>query len=28
MKLRTLGVRIDTLTEEQKEYISSWKAGT
>ncbi|UCG43899.1 MAG: adenosylhomocysteinase [candidate division WOR-3 bacterium] len=28
LKLRTLGVRIDRLTQEQKEYISSWKAGT
>ncbi len=27
-KLRTLGVDIDTLTEEQKKYLSTWKEGT
>ncbi|MCJ2519387.1 MAG: adenosylhomocysteinase [Candidatus Thermoplasmatota archaeon] len=27
-KLRTMGVRIDGLTEGQREYISSWEAGT
>jgi adenosylhomocysteinase len=28
LKLKTMGVKIDELTEEQKSYISSWKAGT
>jgi len=28
LKLETMGVEIDELTEEQKEYLSSWQAGT
>ena len=28
LKLRSLGVEIDTLTEEQKRYLSSWEEGT
>ena len=28
LKLETLGIRIDTLTEEQKRYLSSWDEGT
>jgi len=28
LKLKTLGVRIDRLTAEQRKYISSWQAGT
>ena len=28
LKLKAMGVRIDTLTKEQKEYLSSWEAGT
>ncbi|MCI0341439.1 MAG: adenosylhomocysteinase [Planctomycetales bacterium] len=28
VKLRALGVRIDTLTKEQDEYLKSWKEGT
>ncbi len=28
LKLRTLGIRIDRLTQEQREYVSSWRAGT
>ncbi|MFC2168940.1 adenosylhomocysteinase [Acidobacteriota bacterium] len=28
MKLETLGVKIDILTEEQKKYLSSWQEGT
>ena len=28
LKLDTMGVEIDQLTEEQKEYLSSWQAGT
>ena len=28
LKLRAMGVNIDTLTEEQKRYLSSWEAGT
>ena len=28
MKLKAMGIKIDTLTEEQKEYLSSWEAGT
>jgi len=28
LKLRALGISIDTLTPEQLEYISSWETGT
>ena len=28
LKLKAMGVKIDTLTREQKEYLSSWEAGT
>ncbi len=28
LKLKTLGVKIDSLTSEQKEYLNSWKMGT
>ena len=28
LKLESMGMRIDELTEEQKEYLSSWKIGT
>lgn len=28
LKLRALGIRIDTLTAEQSEYLSSWETGT
>ncbi len=28
LKLKSMGVRIDTLTEEQKEYLVSWEMGT
>ncbi|MBI4834844.1 MAG: adenosylhomocysteinase [Planctomycetes bacterium] len=28
LKLQTLGVKIDTLSERQKEYLSSWQEGT
>ena len=28
LKLKSMGVKIDTLTREQKEYLSSWEAGT
>jgi adenosylhomocysteinase len=28
LKLESMGVGIDTLTEEQKEYLSSWTMGT
>lgn len=28
MKLKTLGVKIDTLTPEQKKYLTDWKEGT
>lgn len=28
LKLRSMGVRIDALTEEQKNYLSSWELGT
>ena len=28
LKLKSMGVKIDTLTKEQKEYLSSWEAGT
>jgi len=28
LKLKSMAVKIDTLTEEQKEYLSSWESGT
>jgi adenosylhomocysteinase len=28
LKLKSMGISIDTLTREQKEYLSSWEAGT
>jgi adenosylhomocysteinase len=28
LKLKSLGVKIDLLTKEQKRYLSSWEAGT
>jgi len=28
LKLAAMGVEIDTLTEQQQEYLSSWEAGT
>lgn len=28
LKLKSLGIKIDALTEEQKEYLSSWQMGT
>jgi adenosylhomocysteinase len=28
LKLESMGIRIDALTEEQKEYLASWKLGT
>jgi adenosylhomocysteinase len=28
LKLQSMGMEIDELTEEQKEYLSSWKIGT
>jgi adenosylhomocysteinase len=28
LKLRALGINIDTLTPEQLEYLSSWETGT
>jgi adenosylhomocysteinase len=28
LKLAAMGVKIDELTEEQKEYLASWTAGT
>jgi adenosylhomocysteinase len=28
LKLQSMGIRIDTLTEEQKKYLSSWEMGT
>jgi S-adenosylhomocysteine hydrolase len=28
MKLLSMGVQIDSLTEEQKEYLTSWEKGT
>ena len=28
LKLKSLGVKIDKLTLEQKEYLNSWQAGT
>jgi adenosylhomocysteinase len=28
LKLKSLGVKIDTLTKRQKEYLDSWQEGT
>ena len=28
LKLKSMGVEIDTLTAEQEEYLNSWKSGT
>ncbi|MDP2280031.1 MAG: adenosylhomocysteinase, partial [Nitrospirota bacterium] len=28
LKLRSLGIRIDVLTPEQKKYLESWEMGT
>ncbi len=28
LKLKAMGIGIDTLTEEQKHYLSSWDVGT
>jgi adenosylhomocysteinase len=28
MKLKTMGIKIDTLTEEQKKYLAEWQEGT
>jgi adenosylhomocysteinase len=28
LKLNAMGIAIDTLTEEQKHYLSSWEEGT
>ena len=28
LKLKALGIKIDTLTAEQKKYLSSWEMGT
>jgi adenosylhomocysteinase len=28
LKLRSMGVGIDTLTEEQQRYLASWESGT
>jgi adenosylhomocysteinase len=28
LKLHAMGIEIDTLTEEQKKYLSSWEEGT
>jgi len=28
MKLKSMGIKIDTLTKEQKAYLTSWEAGT
>jgi adenosylhomocysteinase len=28
MKLKSMGIKIDKLTKEQKEYLTSWRAGT
>ena len=28
LKLKTMGITIDELTDEQKEYLSSWEHGT
>ncbi|MDD2752775.1 MAG: adenosylhomocysteinase, partial [Candidatus Omnitrophica bacterium] len=28
LKLKSMGIKIDTLTPEQKKYLSSWEMGT
>ena len=28
LKLHSMGIRIDTLTEEQRRYLASWESGT
>ena len=28
LKLAAMGIRIDTLTEEQRHYLTSWESGT
>lgn len=28
IKLKSMGIQIDELTEEQKEYLEQWKSGT
>jgi len=28
LKLKSMGIKIDTLTKEQKRYLSSWESGT
>jgi adenosylhomocysteinase len=28
LKLEAMGVKIDTLTEEQKKYLATWEMGT
>jgi adenosylhomocysteinase len=28
MKLNSMGIEIDTLTREQKQYLTSWQEGT
>ena len=28
LKLKSLGVSVDTLTEEQRQYLESWQTGT
>ena len=28
LKLQSMGIQIDSLTQEQKKYLTSWKAGT
>ena len=28
LKLKSLGIKIDTLTPEQKKYLASWEMGT
>jgi adenosylhomocysteinase len=28
LKLESMGIRIDTLTDDQKKYLSSWEMGT
>ncbi len=28
LKLESMGIRIDTLTDEQKHYLASWEMGT
>ena len=28
LKLKSLGIHLDKLTDEQKKYLSSWEAGT